>query len=235
MIIPALDERAAIGAAVDRAREGHPHELIVVDGGSIDDTVAVAERHGARVFTTTPGRGRQMNAGAAVATGDTLLFLHADTILPQGYPGHVACVLGRPGVAAGAFKLRIDAPNRALRLVEAAVNRRSRWLGMPYGDQAIFVPATTFVAAGGYPQIEAMEDFAIVRRLRRLGRVSIAPVHVTTSARRWLAGGIWRTTLVNQVCVAAWFAGVSGGRIARWRAGGRRSGGTTHAAVPQYP
>jgi rSAM/selenodomain-associated transferase 2 len=186
------------------------------------------------VIDSPPGRGRQMNAGAAVTTGDAVLFLHGDTTLPEGFAEHVARVLARPGVVAGAFELRIDAPHRALRLVEAAVNRRSRWFGLPYGDQAIFLPAATFRQIGGYSEAEAMEDFAIIRRLRRLGRVSIAPAHVNTSARRWLAGGIWRTTLLNQVCVAAWIAGVSGHRIARWRGTASRSGTTTPAAVPQY-
>ncbi len=239
VIIPALDERDVIGAAVDRARMNErcePSEIIVVDGGSVDGTPAVAEARGACVVASPPGRGRQMNTGAAVATGDVLLFLHADTALPVGYAGHVGHVLARRGVAAGAFQLRIDAPNHALRLIEAAVNRRSRWLGMPYGDQAIFMPATTFRAVGGYPEAEAMEDFAIIRRLRRLGRISIAPTHVTTSPRRWLACGVWRTTLLNQVCVTAWLAGVSGHRIARWRGAACPSGGTTHAAVPhKYP
>ena len=234
VIIPALDEHAGIGAAIDRARGGGASEVIVVDGGSVDGTAAAAEKHGARVIETLPGRGRQINAGAAVATGDVLLFLHADTTLPAAYAGHVARILARPGVVAGAFELRIDAPHRALRLVEASVNRRSRWFGMPYGDQAIFLPTATFRQIGGYLEAEAMEDFAIIRSLRRLGRVSIAPAHVTTSARRWIAGGIWRTTLVNQVCVAAWIAGVSGRRIAQWRGAARRSGPTIPAAVPQY-
>ncbi len=234
VVIPTLDEHAVIGTAIDRARGGGASEVIVVDGGSVDGTADAAARHGARVVETQPGRGRQMNAGAAVATGDVLLFLHADTTLPAAYAGHVARVLARPGVVAGAFELRIDAPHRALRLVEASVNRRSRWFGMPYGDQAIFLPAATFRQIGGYCEADAMEDFAMIRRLRRIGRVSIAPAHVTTSARRWLAGGVWRTTLLNQVCVAAWIAGVSGRRIARWRGTASRSAPTTPAAVPQY-
>ncbi len=234
VIIPTLDEHAVIGTAIGRAHGGGASEVIVVDGGSVDGTADAAAGHGARVIETQPGRGRQMNAGAAVATGDVLLFLHGDTTLPAVYAGHVARALARPGVVAGAFELRIDAPHRALRFIEAAVNRRSRWFGMPYGDQAIFLRAATFRQIGGYREAEAMEDFAILRSLRRLGRVSIAPAHVTTSARRWLRCGIWRTTLLNQVCVAAWIAGVSGSRIARWRGTASRSVPTTSAAVPQY-
>ena len=167
------------------------------------------------------------------ATGDVLLFLHADTALPTGYTSHVARAMtasthaSRPRIVAGAFRLRIDPPNTSFRLIEAAVNRRSRWLGMPYGDQAIFLRSETFRAVGGYPEADAMEDFALIRSLRKLGRIGIVPESVTTSARRWLSDGVWRTTLLNQVCVWAWLAGVSGSRIAGWRSCRR-------AAVPQY-
>ncbi len=235
VIIPTLDERDLIGAAIDRVRAGDPWEIIVVDGQSTDGTAAAAETHGARVVVSAPGRGRQMNAAAAVATGDVLLFLHADTALPPEFTRHVAQAMARPDVVAGAFELGIDAPCRALRLIEAAVNRRSRLLGLPYGDQAIFLRASTFREIGGYPEADAMEDFALVRRLRRRGRIAIAPAPVSTSARRWLAGGIWRTTILNQACVAAWLLGVSGRRIASWRAATtRRRTQPARPAFPQY-
>ncbi len=248
VIIPALDESAVIGDAIDRVREGEPWEIIVVDGLSDDATAAVAESHGARVVMSEPGRGRQMNAGAAMATGDILLFLHADTALPAGFTDHVARAMTAPApapapgprvkIVAGAFGLKIDAPQGSFRLIEAAVDRRSRWLGMPYGDQAIFLRAETFRAVGGYPEADAMEDFEMIRRLRKLGRIAIVPESVSTSARRWLSGGIWRTTLMNQVCVWAWLAGVSGGTIASWRrAAARRRAKALRrgpAAVPQY-
>ena len=118
------------------------------------------------------------------------------------------------------------------------MDRRSRWLGLPYGDQAIFLGTETFRAVGGYPEVDAMEDFAMIRRLRKMGRIAIVPESVTTSARRWLSGGVWRTTLMNQVCVWAWLAGVSGTRIASWRrAAARRRTKALRpgpAAVPQY-
>ena len=254
VIIPALDECAVIGDAIDRVREGEPWEIIVVDGHSRDATAAVAESHGARVVVSEPGRGRQMNAGAAVATGEVLLFLHADTALPAGFTSHVARAMTDPApapgpgsapgpgrrarIVAGAFGLRIDAPQKSFRLIEAAVDRRSRWLGLPYGDQAIFLGTETFRAVGGYPEVDAMEDFAMIRRLRKMGRIAIVPESVTTSARRWLSGGVWRTTLMNQVCVWAWLAGVSGTRIASWRrAAARRRTKALRpgpAAVPQY-
>ncbi len=235
VIIPTLDERELIGAAIDRVRTGDPWEIIVADGQSTDGTATAAETHGARLVVSAPGRGRQMNAAAAVATGDVLLFLHADTALPPEFTRHVAEAMARPNVVAGAFELGIDAPHRALRLIEAAVNRRSRLFGLPYGDQAIFLRAPTFHRIGGYPEADAMEDFALIRRLRRHGRIEIAPVSVSTSARRWLAGGIWRTTILNQACVAAWLLGVSGRRIASWRAAATRRGTRpARAAFPQY-
>jgi rSAM/selenodomain-associated transferase 2 len=217
VIIPARNEEPVVSATIDRAAEGGPAQIIIADGGSSDATAAVAEAHGARVVLSEPGRGRQMNRGAAVATGEVLLFLHADTLLPPGYEQHVVRVLGQGGVCAGAFGLSIDALGRALRAVERAANWRSRVLGMPYGDQAIFVPAATFRRAGGFPDTGAMEDFELVRRLRRLGRIAIAPIPVVTSARRWLRCGLLRTTVLNQACVAAYLAGVSGDRIATWR------------------
>jgi len=217
VIIPTLDERDLIGVAIDRVRAGDPWEIIVADGQSADGTADAAEAHGARVVISAPGRGRQMNAGAAVATGDVLLFLHADTALPPEFTRHVAQAMARPNVVAGAFELGIDAPHRALRLVEAVANLRSRLLGLPYGDQAIFMPVPMFRRIAGYPEADAMEDFAMVRRVRWRGRIVIVPARVSTSARRWLAGGIGRTAILNQVCVAAWLLGVSGHRIASWR------------------
>ncbi|MHC4081034.1 MAG: TIGR04283 family arsenosugar biosynthesis glycosyltransferase [Planctomycetota bacterium] len=217
VVIPARNEASVIGAAIDRAGEEAHGEIIVADGGSTDGTAAVAEARGARVVGSEPGRGRQMNRGAAAATGDVLLFLHADTLLPAGYEKHVVSVLQQDGVSAGAFELSIDAPHRSLRVIERAVNWRSRLLGMPYGDQAIFVEAAMFRRAGGFPDVGAMEDFELVRRLRRSGRVAIAPAQVVTSARRWLGCGVWRTTALNQLCVAAYLMGVPADRIAVWR------------------
>ncbi len=215
-MIPALNEAEALGPVVAGARRGAA-EVIVADGGSRDDTAAVARRAGARVVTSVAGRGRQLNAGAACATGDLLVFLHADTRLPDGFETCVRRLLADEMIAAGAFRLSIDAPARRLRMVERAVNWRSRRLGLPWGDQGIFVRAATFRQVGGFPDVAAMEDFVLVRRLRRCGRIAIADEAVTTSARRWLGRGIIRTTLLNQACIAAYLGGVSPDRIATWR------------------
>jgi rSAM/selenodomain-associated transferase 2 len=157
-----------------------------------------------------------MNVGAAAATGNILLFLHADTLLPEGYDGQVRGALSRPGAAAGAFALGIDSPLPSLRIMENVANWRSRFLQKPYGDQALFLAAETFRAIGGYPDLPIMEDFELVRRLKKKGRIIVLPAPVTTSARRWLHLGVWKTWFVNQAAITAYFCGIAPGTIARF-------------------
>jgi rSAM/selenodomain-associated transferase 2 len=216
VIIPTLNEETCIGVTVDHVR-AHAHEVIVVDGGSTDRTEAEAASHGARVISAPRGRGRQQNAGAAAASGDALLFLHADTRLPSNFPALIRSALAKPGVSAGAFRLAIDAPARSLRLVERMAALRCRLLQLPYGDQALFVVAEKFRRAGGFPDTAVMEDYELVRRLKRLGKIAILDEPAATSARRWLKLGVWRATWTNQVCLAAYRIGVPSDRIARWR------------------
>ena len=192
-------------------------EVLVVDGGSHDGTVQVAQSLGVKVLSAPHGRARQMNMGAKVATGGILLFLHADTFLPAGFDAMVRTALATSrGPVAGAFKLRINAPLRSLRLIERGVNWRSRWLQMPYGDQAIFLKSEIFHAIDGFPDLTIMEDFELMRRLRRLGHIVIIPVPVLTSGRRWLRLGVFKTTLINQLVIIAYLLGVPVERIARW-------------------
>jgi rSAM/selenodomain-associated transferase 2 len=216
VVIPALNEAANVAAAVTSALAGGATEVIVVDGGSSDDTVAVAESAGARVVVTGSNRARQMNEGAEAATGDVLLFLHADTVLPAGYGDAVAEALSEYGVAAGAFSLAIDASGAKYRLVEAVVDTRSRRSQLPYGDQAIFVRADTFADAGGFAVLPIMEDYEFVRRMRRRGRVVILPLRAKTSGRRWQRLGVVRTTVVNFAITVAYHLGISPGRLAAW-------------------
>ncbi len=216
VVIPMLNEEGGIAAALVSARSPSTLEVIAVDGGSGDASMELARGHGAAVLTAPAGRARQMNAGAAAARGDILLFLHADTRLPAAFDAHVQRILCSPGAVAGAFLLGIDSPRRSLRLVERAANWRSRKLGLPYGDQAIFLRTGLFHSLGGYAEIPIMEDFELVRRLRRQGPIGIAPVPVVTSGRRWLENGVVKTTLVHQVVVLAWLLGVDACVLSRW-------------------
>lgn len=216
VIIPMLNEAANVAAAIRSARSAPDSEIVVVDGGSSDEAVDLARSLRATVVLAPKGRARQLNAGASEARGDLLLFLHADTRLPPGFLGHIDQILARPGTVAGAFQLQIDGPQRALRLIERIANWRSRRLQMPYGDQAIFMTKETFVKIGGYPDLPIMEDFEVMRRLRRRGRIGIAPVPVVTSGRRWKTIGVWKTTWINQVTILTYLLGVSPERISRW-------------------
>ena len=220
IIIPALNEAEQIGQTLDAARdsaEGVPGiEWIVVDGGSNDTTVEIARSRGATVVTSSRGRARQMNAGAQIARGDTLLFLHADTRLPRGFEEEVRRTLAVPGVAAGAFSLRIDGAGRRLRWVERAANWRSRILELPYGDQGFFLKAELFRSLGGFPELPLMEDLEMARRVGRRGRIAVSPLAVVTSARRWERVGVLRATLFNQVFLLAYLLGMPPRRIAEW-------------------
>jgi rSAM/selenodomain-associated transferase 2/rSAM/selenodomain-associated transferase 1 len=223
VIIPVVDEVDGISSAIAGTQAGPSvKERIVVDGGSADGGAEKASSCGARVIRSAPWRSRQMNAGARAAEGDFLLFLHADTLLPPGFEEHVREVLGRPDTVAGAFRLGIDGGSLGLRVIEWLANFRSIRMGMPYGDQAIFIRADRFHGAGGFPEIPIMEDFEFMRRLRREGRIGIAPVSVVTSARRYKEYGFWRTTGINQVMIIAYLMGVSPGRLARWYQSGLR-------------
>ncbi|MGB9619788.1 MAG: TIGR04283 family arsenosugar biosynthesis glycosyltransferase, partial [Armatimonadota bacterium] len=161
-------------------------------------------------------------AGAQAASGSILLFLHADTRLPERFDEHVRRALRQPRVVAGAFRLRIDGPEPALRLIEWGTYFRSRYLQMPYGDQALFLKAPIFHALGGFPDLPIMDDFVLVRRLRRLGRIVILPVPVVTSSRRWQELGVWRTTWINQKVIAGYYLGVAPRRLAQWYHAGRK-------------
>jgi rSAM/selenodomain-associated transferase 2/rSAM/selenodomain-associated transferase 1 len=217
VIIPALNEEASIARAVDSARSAGSAEVIVVDGGSRDRTIEVARARGAAVILSPPGRALQMNAGAARARGDLCLFLHADSVLPAGYDRLVAEALDRPGTVAGAFRLEIEDENPVFRGIEALVYWRSTWGRLPYGDQAIFVRTSVFRAIGGFPEVGIMEDVELVCHLRAQGRIRIVPAPVRTSARRWRKHGVFRTTLLSQCCLVAYWLGVPTSRIATWR------------------
>ena len=216
IIIPTLNEGPALSRTLNRIGRPADQEIIVVDGGSRDDTCSLAASLGARVLHSPPGRAVQMNRGADQAVGDLFLFLHADTLLPSGYTDYIRETLARPGVVAGAFRLCLEPRLTGLSLIEWMANLRAEKWHLPYGDQGLFLAAKTFRETGGYPQIPFMEDVEIVRRLRRRGKVALAPVAVITSARRWQMVGVWRNTLLNQLLLMGFFAGLSPERLSRW-------------------
>lgn len=216
IVIPALNEAENLPRVLETIQAAVQIEVVVVDGGSADATPQVAADWGARVVVSQPGRSHQMNQGAAIAKGPVLLFLHADTRLPEGFEHTVRQTLAQPDVVAGAFQLAIDSPRRALRWVEWGVNLRSRHGHMPYGDQGIFLKAEVFHNLGGFPDLPIMEDFELVRRLRQVGKIAIAPESVVTSDRRWRTLGVLRTTLANQLMVIGYLLGVDPHRLARW-------------------
>jgi rSAM/selenodomain-associated transferase 2 len=219
VIIPTLNEAANIDRTLASIPMSQQVEVIVVDGGSIDRTVEIAQTRGVKVLTATGGRAIQMNAGAKVATGEIWLFLHADTILPPDFDKLVRGILYPTSASvpvAGAFTLSIDAPQWQLRLVEWGANWRSRYGQMPYGDQAIFLTAKMFDRVGGFPELPIMEDFQLMRRLGKLGRIEIVSTPVVTSARRWLKRGILQTTALNQLIILAYLAGVPPTQLSHW-------------------
>lgn len=217
VVIPTLNEADRIGETIGGLEGSGVREVIVVDGGSSDRTVEIAKSMGARVFLESANRGRQQNLGAAHAKGEILLFLHADTSLPRGFADQVRTTLGEPGVIGGAFRFKLDAQGWQLRLVEVVVGLRCRIFGLPYGDQAIFVRQDTFLAIGGFGALPVMEDFDLIRRLKRIGRVKLARGAAVTSARRWLREGVWRLTWIHQICILGYLLRLPAERLARLR------------------
>jgi rSAM/selenodomain-associated transferase 2 len=209
VVVPVLDEAETIADHLQSLAplRAEGAEVIVVDGGSADDTLARARPGADRVLTATRGRARQMNAGAEAAGGDVLLFLHADTRLPPAADARIREALAAGGRAWGRFDVRIANGGRFLAVVAALMNRRSRLTGIATGDQAIFVTRAAFTAAGGYPDIPLMEDIVLSRRLKRLSRPACLTARVTTSGRRWERNGVARTVLTMWRLRLAFFLG----------------------------
>ncbi len=220
VIIPTLNEAEGLGTTIERVRRADEVEIIVADGGSRDTTRDSAAKAGAEVVTATGGRAAQLNAGAAKATGRHLLFLHADTLLPDSFDAALRRTLDNPATVAGAFRFQTAATTAGMRIVAWGTNIRSSLFQWPYGDQGLFLEKRVFEELGGFADMPIMEDFELVRRLRRRGRIVTAPEAVITSARRWKKLGILRTIARNQAMILGYFAGVKSESLARfYRAG----------------
>lgn len=222
VIIPALNEAANLEATVRSIGKGH--QVIVADGGSVDGTRAVAVGLGAVVVGSAPGRGVQMDCGALGAQGDALLFLHADTVLPEGWAESVRSAMEDERVVAGAFRLGISSGRASYRVIEQMATARFRLFGIFYGDQAIFARRESFFKAGGFGDLPLMEDVDCVRRLRRLGGLTLLERSVVTSPRRWEERGILKNTLRNWLTLTLYLMGVPPRRLYGFYYGRSRAG-----------
>jgi len=216
VIIPTLNEANGLGRVLDCVGGEAGVEIIVADGGSRDGTREIAAQAGVRVLETPAGRAGQLNAGALAASGRLLLFLHADTLPPQNYADLIRDTLDDPSIVAGAFRFRTDGSGAALRFIEWSANLRSSLLHLPYGDQGLFMEKRVLGEMGGFAPIPIMEDYELVRRLRRRGAVTTLRERALTSARRWRQVGVCLTTLTNVIMIAGFTLGVPPERLARF-------------------
>ncbi len=210
VIVPMLNEEHALAAALAAIRRGAPDaELIVVDGGSCDASVAVAQPLADRVITAPRGRAKQMNAGARASSGDALAFVHADSIVPRDFNHAIASALNDPQTVGGRFDLELAEQTPICRLIGALISIRSRLSRTGTGDQAIFVRRYIFERLGGFADIALCEDLDFARRLKRAGCVACLRSRVVTSARRWRRHGFARTILKMWTIRLLYLAGVS--------------------------
>lgn len=217
VVIPTFNEEATLQTLLERLKLDPPHEIIVADGGSTDGTRRVAEHAGATVVNAQAGRARQMNAGAAQASGEHLLFLHADTLPPANYQQVIRENLQKPHISFGAFRFELSGELPASIIIEAMVQLRCRICSTPYGDQGLFMRRSLFNHLGGFPEWPVLEDLHMVRGLKRLGKLHLASESALTSPRRWQESGTLRTWWRHQRMLAAYYLGMPPERIATMR------------------
>jgi len=216
VIIPTLDEEQTLQQTLSRLVDEENIEIIVVDGGSKDASMAMAKARGALVISSPRGRGVQLNQGVKVASGKLLLFLHADTRLPDNFAFLIRRTLSRKNCGAGAFSLQIDSSQMSLAIIAYFANLRSRLLQMPYGDQGIFTTRNAYNRIGGFAEVAIMEDFIFIKNMRKYGEIHILDETVVTSSRRWQNRGIILTTLTNQFIILGYYCGVKLPILAHW-------------------
>lgn len=216
VIIPTLNEETHLPQTLASLPAQTPDEIIVADGGSTDATLSVAQGRCDRIVEAPRGRAHQMNHGAAVATGDVLLFLHADCLLERGALAEARALAAQPSVAAGCFRMRVRSQGWLYRSIDGCASARVRLSGLIYGDQGMFLRRDMFDRVGGFPSLRLMEDVFISRRLRQLGRVVVGRKRIFVSPRRWQQQGIIRQTLRNWTLTALAAAGVSPDWLSRF-------------------
>ena len=214
IIIPILNEAKVLEKTLSQLQSelGH-HELIIVDGGSTDTSVCIAEKYG-KVITSARGRAKQLNAGASAATGDILLFLHADIWLEPGALVAVETALAS-GYIGGGFRQKIDGQRFLYRMIEIAGDIRGKYLKVFYGDSGIFLSRADFEKIGGFPDVPILEEMEFSKGLRRLGKTTLVTPCIHISARRWETRGIVRTTLNNWLITLLYFLKFSPGQLAK--------------------
>jgi rSAM/selenodomain-associated transferase 2 len=223
IIIPVLNEKETLRRTLDQLERFPAAEIILIDGGSTDGTVSLLQAWSDRpspqeriIVESDPSRARQMNTGAKRATGEIFLFLHVDSLLPEGAIDVITEGLRSPSVVGGAFRFRVDSERVFLRIIEKLANLRSQLLKLPYGDQGIFVRREVFERLGGYADLPLMEDVDFIRRLKREGEIVLLGEEMTTSPRRWFREGVYYTSLRNLILLSLYFGGVSPQRLAKW-------------------
>ena len=222
IIIPVLNEELIIENTLKQFFNDSNSEVIVVDGGSKDNTIEIVNRiinenqQIKLVYSQQLGRANQMNYGATIAQGNTLLFLHSDTTLPTNYLPIIQDTLNQKEVVIGAFQLKIAGREKSLRIIEKMVNLRSHFLALPYGDQGFFLTKKNFQRLSGFADLPIMEDFDLIQRGKRQGKIAIANEFAITSARRWQKLGAINTTIVNQLIIIGYYLKISPDKLRKF-------------------
>ena len=216
VIIPTLNEALILERTIAEISRHSPHEIIIADGGSDDNTIDIAEKFGLRIVTSLPGRALQMNSAAQSATGDVLFFLHADSRVDEKSYQKMASVMGEDNNVGGAFSLAIESEKPSLKIISLFGTLRAKHLNLVFGDQAIFARTSVFHEIGGFPLLPICEDLDFYRRLMEKGPTVILEEKTFTSARRWVTEGIFFTSLRNSVITALFLLGFSPKILSKW-------------------